>query len=372
LQECDQQLQHLLADQPRPEQKAVAALVTGLVDRQHVALPQAAAGSPGVAQDPSKVRRAQRLVANPRLQLDRAQRRLAQPILARCGERLTLLLDTTVQGASAHQAGTVTLCLAVVWGGHALPLAWHTWAAGTPGAGSFESLAALLDTLVPFLPAEGSVLVLADRGLRSRRLATAAQARGWHFALRLTQTQRFQPRSGPVRTVGSLVGHGRTTVRLAHVRLWAPRRKVRSGAGGWVTDWDQGLLVNLVAHGHADDPWLLATDLPPTTAALAAYRQRMRIEELFRDLKSFGWQWQDSHVRAPDHVARLLLILALATVWMVSLGQQVDQQGLRRVLEGSRTCLSRFHLGLRWFLRCRTLDQPLPCTFALRPAPLTP
>lgn len=370
LQDCDHQLAGtVLADQPRPEQKAAAALVCGVVGRRHAGLAQAGPGAPGPAADPSKQRRAQRLVANPRLDVGRAQRRLAAHVLARCRDRVTLLLDSTVQGATARQSGTVTLCLAVVWHRRAIPLAWQTWAAGTPGAGSFRHLAALLDQVRPALPPGAPVLLLADRGLSSRRLADAARQRGWHFALRLTRAHRARLPDGRVCPVGALV---RPRARgLSGARLWAPRRKVGHGAGGWRADWERALVVDLVAQRgrRPDDPWLLATDLPPRAARLADYCQRMRIEELFRDLKGFGWQWQQSRVRRPERVARLLVVLALATLWMLALGEQLIASGRRALVEGARPRYSRFQLGLRWFLRCLATDAPLPCTFTLPPSP---
>jgi hypothetical protein len=366
LHDCGRQLQPLLQDQPRPEQKALSALVCGVVSRQQAQLSQAGPGMPGLAHDLSKQRRAQRLVANPRLRVGRAQRRLAAHVLGRCSHQVTLLLDSTVQGATAHQPGTLTLCLAVVWHRRAIPLAWQIAPAGPPGAGRFRHLADLLDTVQPALRPGARVLLLADRGLSSRRLAQAAQDRGWHFGLRLTRPHRVQLPSGVMVTVGALVHPHRRIRAVTGGRVWAPRRKARSGAGGWVTDWEHGLVVNLVlARGPHDDPWLLATDLPPAPARLDEYCQRMRIEELFRDLKSVGWQWQQSRVRRPERMARLLVVLALATVWMLALGEQVARSGRRGLLEGTRPTFSVFQRGLRWFLRCLVTDQPLPCTFAL-------
>ena len=42
------------------------------------------------------------------------------------------------------------------------------------------------------------------------------------------------------------------------------------------------------------------------------YARRNWQEQSFRDLKSGGWHWGDSRVRSPQHVANLLVLLALA------------------------------------------------------------
>jgi hypothetical protein len=79
---------------------------------------------------------------------------------------------------------------------------------------------------------------------------------------------------------------------------------------------------------------------------------------VFRALKSFGWQWQRSRVRQPERVERLLLVLALATLWLAALAQRVLKRGWRPLLEErSRRCYSTFHLGLRWLTRLLTNEQ---------------
>ena len=95
VQECDQAVSDLLPDLPRPEQKALAALLSGVVLAQDATLSRASAGSPGDAQDRSKQRRAPRLLANPRLDVPRAQRRLLARVLQGRRGRLDLLLDAT-------------------------------------------------------------------------------------------------------------------------------------------------------------------------------------------------------------------------------------------------------------------------------------
>lgn len=74
----------------------------------------------------------------------------------------------------------------------------------------------------------------------------------------------------------------------------------------------------VLVQADADEPWLLVTNHPFVTAA--EYGMRMWEELAFRDLKSGGWQWQRSRVRVPARAARLWLVLALASAWMVVCG----------------------------------------------------
>ena len=91
------------------------------------------------------------------------------------------------------------------------------------------------------------------------------------------------------------------------------------------------------------------------------YAQRTWTEELFRDEKSSGFHWEQSHVTDPAHAGRLVLLIALATYLALSLGSRVIKAGLRRLLESTRQrMLSLFQIGLRFLMFCLTHDRPLP------------
>ena len=91
------------------------------------------------------------------------------------------------------------------------------------------------------------------------------------------------------------------------------------------------------ARKSAREPWLLATSLPvqrqSATQLVAAYAQRMQIEEAFRDLKShrYGMGLEDSLTRSAERLTVLLLLqtLALFAAWIMARavaasGQQQD------------------------------------------------
>jgi hypothetical protein len=91
------------------------------------------------------------------------------------------------------------------------------------------------------------------------------------------------------------------------------------------------------------------------------------IEELFRDWKSMGWQWQQSRVHDPTRVQRLLLVLALATLWLVALAQRLVRRGGRQALEAGRRLYSHFQLDLRWCEQELDAQRPVPCLLRLWP-----
>jgi transposase InsO family protein len=256
VQECDQAVSELLPDLPRPEQKSLAALVSGGVLEQDATLSRASAGIPGAAHERSKQRRAQRLWANPRLDVPRAQRRLLARVLQGRRGRLDLLLDATTTGATAHQAGTVTLVLALGGQGRALPLVWRSWTADEPGQDWSAAIQEMLAMVQALLPPDVQVLLLADRGLSGAPLAHAAQALGWHYLLRVQYRTCVCHPDGTVQSLAELVPTPGTQCLLTDVHL------CKKGHPSWATT----PRANVVAVRRAVDrePWLLVTDLPAT------------------------------------------------------------------------------------------------------------
>ena len=72
------------------------------------------------------------------------------------------------------------------------------------------------------------------------------------------------------------------------------------------------------------DPWLIVTDLLPQQAQAAWYGMRGWMEAGFKDLKRGGWHWQQPAMTDPARAERLWLVLAVATLWVVSVGGQAD------------------------------------------------
>src|SRR5436190_16039829 len=88
--------------------------------------------------------------------------------------QLALALDATTLGQRF-----VVLAVSVVYRGCAIPVAWKVLKAGQAHAWQPE-WQALLEHLQQLVPADWTVLVLADRGLYAKWLFQAITALGWH------------------------------------------------------------------------------------------------------------------------------------------------------------------------------------------------
>ena len=89
-------------------------------------------------------------------------------------------------------------------------------------------------------------------------------------------------------------------------------------------------------------------------ARLREYSRRMSIEQSFRDDKSGGFGLEHTRLQHAKRVDRLLLAVAIVTLWCHELGEFVLKQGedSRCQVDPSHTrTLSLFQLGLRWLKR---------------------
>ena len=113
----------------------------------------------------------------------------------------------------------------------------------------------------------------------------------------------------------------------------------------------------------AREPWILAANLPAgrklAHSVVQIYRQRMQIEESFRDMKSarFGLALEFHRSRDPQRLAILLLILALALLVLWLIGSIAKERGLMRHYQANtvryREVLSVIFLGIRIIKRAQ-------------------
>ena len=218
------------------------------------------------------------------------------------GHQLALALDATYLGARF-----VVLAASVVYRGCAIPVAWKVLPANRPGSWRGYWVR-LLGRLRQDIPRSMTVLVLADRGLYARWLFRRIRRLGWHPLLRVNGQGHFRPAEAKVfRPLASFAAEPG--------RRW-------SGRGTAFTKPESRLDCTLLAcwEEGQKEPWLLLTDLPPEAAQASWYGLRAWVEHGFQVHKRGGWQWQRSRLTHPRRAARLWLVMAVATLWLVSVG----------------------------------------------------
>ena len=219
-------------------------------------------------------------------------------------------LALTIDASSLGDRFTV-LAISVVYRGCAIPVAWTILPANQKRAWRREWLR-MLRVLRPAIPPDWTVLVLADRGLYARWLFRRIVRLGWHPFLRINQGCKFRP-AGNAKFVwvNELCGH------LG--QRWR-------GRGTAVATQESHLECTLVAwwgDGHKD-PWYILTDLAPEGSDAQWYGLRSWCEQGFKCIKRGGWQWQLTQMDQPSRVERVWLALAVATLWVISVGSELE------------------------------------------------
>ena len=106
-----------------------------------------------------------------------------------------------------------------------------------------------------------------------------------------------------------------------------------------------GVLLRLVAtRTTKGDLLLIATDLPGRSA-LPTYAWRWKIECLFEQFKSHGFDLESTRMTDPDKLGRLLILVSLAYLWCVRMGAALEGEVPTGVKAHGRKALSTFQRG---------------------------
>ena len=315
--------------------RRLALLVTGLLLARHTALPRLAAQLRRVtptAQTDSIERRLRRILAQTEWQTPTIFEGVARASLQRLqpGQCLLLLDDTE----KTDQCTLSTLALA--YGGRAVPLAWCRWSGKLHGA-YWKQIDQLFDQAQRLLPPQVQPVVLADRGLASPMLVDLVQRRGWDFLVRVqsnTTLRQTPSRSAPHLHLGDLITRPGASSVTRDGWVFSARPIWAHTAAVWRT-------------GH-QDKWLLVSSLDLGTRLAELYAQRMKVESLFRDAKSGGFEWELSRVLLPDRAQRLLLGLMLAVWCAVLLGEAAIRAGEIPAYGRRPHAVSLVRRGLDW------------------------
>jgi hypothetical protein len=219
-------------------------------------------------------------------------------------KRLALAMDAT----TLAQVFTV-LTVSVVYRGCAIPVAWAIVPATARGAWKTHWLA-LFQRLHHSLDPTWTVLVLADRGWYAHWLYQQIVDLGWHPYLRINANGKF-------RLPGAAAWQRLSELAPQVGSAWCGQVlcfKAHSLACTLLTCWQAGYA----------DPWLIVTDLLPEQADVCGYSLRTWIECGFKDVKRGGWQWQQTRMTDPARASRFWLAIAVATLWVVSVGGEAD------------------------------------------------
>jgi Transposase DDE domain len=279
-----------------------------------------------------------------------------------CSTTLALAMDATTLDSRF-----AVLAVTVVYRGCAIPVAWAIVPQQQKGTWRQHWLR-LLRLLRPAIPRGWTVIVLADRGLYASWLFRRIVRLGWHpflrvrpaFTFRPAGKQRFYAMRDLVPQVGRHWAGSGVAFRTRHSRLDCTL----------LAYWDE----------RCTEAWCVLTDLAPAAAEVLWYGLRSWCEQGFKVLKRGAWQWQHTRMRDPARAERLWLALAVATLWMLSVGGELENDltglqvpALTELLlppgRGRARTIRLVRLALMWLLVCLLHGVRFPMPSRLTPDP---
>jgi hypothetical protein len=198
-----------------------------------------------------------------------------------------------------------------------------------------EEQTLVLQQVLPLFT-EYKVIVLGEREFCSVDLANWLRTMGVSFCLRLKKNHCLETENliwQPLDQLGVVPG---TSLYFQGVRS----RKTRPLAG-----------FDIACKGKRDyrgikvkDAWFILTDLGSLPYALAAYKQRMGIEEMFRDYKTGGYNIEGTSLKG-ERLVRMILLIALAYTSAIFQGNEIRKMQVHKYRSRRKDKRNKYRRG---------------------------
>ena len=299
------------------QSKVLAMFVLGAIKAESIVIQRVAEAllAESEAKAPSIERRLERFLSNERIDTEKTWDDLLEQVMPyfRQGP-IRLVIDLT-----PYEEHAQVIYIGLLQHSRVLPLVWkvmpgqETW-----DQGLWDCVEELFNRLAPYI-AETDCTIIGDSAFGCFPMVTLCLKYGWHYLFRICAQhtcEHWSPggRLLPTCPVSDLVSAPGKRF-YGHIRLWQEDQIETNLSACWDKNEEEALLV--------------ISDLPAGPKRIKEYRWRWRVESTFQDLKSRGWDWEESHVRRLDRVDRMLLVLFLVVWWLAHLAASCIHDGRR-------------------------------------------
>lgn len=337
------ELQRRLPSASKPQVRNLALLTQALVFSPDCHLSNLALELPIEGQRDNLVQRLDRFLANSRLSRRVHYLPLVKQLLTGWPDReVNLILDRTDLGQERS-----ILLLALAFKHRAIPLTWRVLPFGGTGA---ELQLTLLKEVQAWLPSpkQQRIMLLGDSEFRAVEVQRYCRRQGWGWQLGVKSDTLYHGGDGRWQALSSIPIEPGQRCYLHNLTL---TRTAAFGPVHLVVDWTD----------QTETPRYLVCHQPTSRHTWRWGRKRFWIEPLFRDWKSYGFDLEASHLDLVQRLDHLLLGMAVATLWLLHLGQWVIGSGRRPWLQANhRHDYSLFRLGRDYARRSQLCGWPLP------------
>ena len=241
-------------------------------------------------------------------------------------QTLYLILDGSIIGRNS-----ACLMVSVVYKHRAIPVAWLV-IEGKKGHFCEAYHIEVLQLAKTLLPENVNVVVLGDGEFDGVNFLKTIEDFGWYFAVRTSKNAHLQCNKQAIKLPATLledksvywlnVIFTKALFGPLTLVMWRPLKEKRA--------------LYLVSNGK----------IP--SQIIAWYKHRHKIETLFSDKKSRGFQLHKSHLSDIARLGRLLIASCIAYIWLILLGEQALITGVNKYFHRTERCdLSLLQLGFR-------------------------
>lgn len=232
--------------------------------------------------------------------LNRQQRRHLKKLKSKYGGFWVIAIDRTQW--KKHNVFMTSL----IWGTHALPLYFEE--VGHKGNSDLNCQKRVIKQVLRlFKSKKYPILILGDREFHSPKLAEWLESRDVSFCLRQRKSLHFKtPDSSDyeiVKNKGFKPGHSEFYTQILF------NKEDGIGPMNLAVYWKRKYRGK-----GPKEPWYILTNLPMLKQALAIYRARWGIEQMFKDMKTSGYNLENTKVNNTRFFSLLLLIMMAYTV----------------------------------------------------------
>lgn len=210
------------------------------------------------------------------------------------------------------------------------------------GSSNFSEQTQLISQVLPLFE-EYETILLGDREFCGVKLANWLLEQGLLFCLRLKKNKFILVENGEWQELNE--SGLKPGISLFFLGIKMTKTKQISGfnlAGKW---------QRKIGGTAPKEGWFILTNLASLDQAIAAYKKRFDIEEMFRDFKRGGYNLEGTNVTG-DRLIVMVLLIAIAYTTATMQGKKIKKMGIQkyigRVKEVGRTQRrhSSFYIGL--------------------------
>lgn len=188
------------------------------------------------------------------------------------------------------------------------------------------------------------VILLGDRGFVSIDLFRFIDKLGWKYCIRCTNDMLIKIEGKE---------------KIKYLKDIKPLKKgVKKFNGVLLSAKEYICNIAICKAEESEDTWYLATNMD-SKKAVREYKKRFIIEEMFRDLKSNGFNMEDTWTNDIVYFENLYLCLSIAYTWMIILGADCSKNRKSKIIGATKKLKNKvvriyslFSSGMKWFNRC--------------------